>query len=249
MGSPGTFSLSPKKSQSIKDLLAPDPSKTPQGEAAEFFKKIFADKDWKGLFLGEEWQSFARLLVTRVAEAQVRKEELESWLKNQKVDLDARLPLIQLGDRWLEKLDRDLSERDVFAFELAKNALRRTLEDLYSPNKSPFDVRKGDLLKRLKAVDAEPAFKAYLESYLNQVTHYIMEGYQPEDPVENRRRQNFIRVVERQQIPKLADQILRSLREYSLEKGGGGKAVSLILKDVPEWLDITRRILIGEIKK
>src|ERR1700752_4754658 len=152
MGSPGTFSLTPRKSQSIRDLLERDPTQKPSRETAEFFKKVFADTDWRGLFLGAEWQSCLKLLVGRVSDAQVHKREMESWLSKE-IDIDSRLPLIQMGDQWLEQLDRNLSKRDVFAFELAKNALRRTLEDLYSPDQSPFNIGKRDLLTRLKVVD------------------------------------------------------------------------------------------------
>jgi hypothetical protein len=257
VGSPGTFSLSEKKSKVIRDVLAVGPSRSRKEEvpklapnAAAFFKEVLKDKTWAGLIAGKEWRTCANLLVKSIAEANIlSRTELESWIKKQKVETTSESPLIELGDRWVEKLDKELGERDIIAYELSTYALRQTLEQLYSPDKSPFDMRTNALLKGLKTVDTRTAFKVYVESYLKQVVRYIIGGFLPEDSKEEKKRLEFLTNVEKKAIPKLADQFLSSLEEFSTKESGAGRAISLRLKEAPKWIEKVKEILAGETEK
>jgi hypothetical protein len=257
MGSPGTFSLSPQKSNTIRKLLGRDFSQTsrkgltePAPLAAAFFREIFRERDWTGLITGREWRKCASLLLKGVGEARVlSRRDLESWLEKQKIEAGTASPLIEWGDRWIEKLDKELSDRNVIGFELSTYALRQTLEDLYSPDKSPFDLTRTALIEELKTVDTRTAFRAYVQSYLRQVIHYVMAGYPPKDAEDDQKLSKFMDTVEKQEIPKLANQFLSALEKYSGTKGRAGQALSVVLEDVPEWVDISKRILTGEAKK
>ena len=257
MGSPGTFSLSPQKSSTIKKLLGRDYGQAPKKGltepaplAAAFFREIFRERDWTGLITGQEWRKCASLLLKGVSEARVlSRGDLEAWLAKQKIELGTASPLIQWGDRWIEKLDRELSDRNVIGFELSTYALRQTLEDLYSAQKSPFDVTRKELVSELKTVDTRTAFKAYVESYLRQVINYVMAGYPPKDAAEDQRLSTFMNTVEKQELPKLANQFLGALEKYSGSISGEGRPLSVALENIPEWVDISRNILTGEAKK
>jgi hypothetical protein len=256
MGSPGTFSLSPKKSAAIGNVLASGAGRTapkgltePAPLAAAFFRELFRHSDWTGLITGREWRRCASLLVQGVSAAHAHESNLESWVEKQKIDLTSEAPLIEWGDRWLEQLDRELSQRDIIAFELSTYALRQTLEELFAPEGSPFDLNKDQLLEGLKKVETSDAFKTYVRSYLRQVIRHIVGGYPPGNAEKERERTEFMRAVEQEEIPKLADQFLNSLERYSSKKVSAGRAISKVLEDVPEWMEDSKKILTGEVKK
>lgn len=265
MGSPGTFSLSPKKSAAIGNVLASGAGRTapkdltePAPLAAAFFREIFRDKNWTGLITGREWRKCASLLVQAIGAARAHQTNLESWIEKENIrateegpliSVTGEAPLIEWGDRWVKRLDKEMSQRDIIGFELSTYALRQTLEELYSPEGSPFDLKKAELIKGLKEVDTRTAFKTYVRSYLGQVIRHIIGGYPPENDKKERERAEFMRVVEREEIPKLADQFLNSLEKYLSDKVGAGTAISRVLEDVPGWIDESKKILTGEVKK
>jgi len=256
MGSPGTFSLSLPKRDKIRKLIGEEYGQVsrkgltePAPLSAAFFREIFRERDWTGLITGREWRKCASLLLKGVGEARVLpRSELESWLRKQQIEMGAESPLIEWGDRWIEKLDRELGDRNVIGFELSTYALRQTLEDLYSPEKSPFDLTRKALINELKKVDTRTAFRAYVKAYLRQVINYVMAGYPPTNADEAERVASFIETVERKEIPKLANQFVEALEKYSVTKGRAGQATSVVLEDVPEWVDISKKILVGEVK-
>lgn len=224
-----------------KEIAKPGPL------AATLFNQIFKDSDWTELIVGKEWRKCADLIVKAAGQTSNRpQEELEDWVKKQKVDLEGESPLVELGDRWIDKLDREMADRNLIAFDLSTYALRQALEELYSRDESPFDVSKKRLLARLKAVNTHDALRSYVDSYLRQLVRYLLAGYVPGDKKEERERDRLLRAVEGKEVSRLADQFLNSLEQFSKEKGGAGEAVSKRLRDVPKWLDWARTTLSGK---
>lgn len=267
MGSPGTYSLSAKKNQTIKRLLSSRPvsraieeggSRPPSQQkgvgglsplAAKFFREVVLE-DWTEFIKGKEWRSCAVLLLKLASEATTKAQQkrLEPWAEEQEITGES--PLVNWANRLIVQLDRQLGDRDLMAFDLATYALRQTLEELYSHDQSPFDLNKRTLLKRLRTVDAQSAVQTYLASYFRQILRYTMSGYRPASAKEDEKRYGLMNIVGENEIPKLAKEFWKQLQAYSTEKSGAGKAASLVLDDVPEWLTkIAENIFTGERKK
>jgi hypothetical protein len=245
MGSPGTFGLSVQKAKKVRDLMTPGAAEAetqmstevPQtARARRFFAGLLADQQWGGLLSGQEWRSAAGLLTGLVAAARVNanQQRLEQWVDRQ--GFVGESALIRLGGELLEKLDADLPERDVIGFELASYALRRTVDDLYADDRSPFDVDRELLLQRLPKVDVKKALVTYIGSYLQELVNYITGGLPVATDAEDQIRSSFLRDVQEDEAPRLAQDFLATLLQYSDRKYGSGRPLSEVLEDVPEWL-------------
>jgi hypothetical protein len=267
MGSPGTYSLSEKKSRTIKRLLSDRSVSKAIGEgasgapakqkgagglsplAAKFFNEVVLE-DWAEFIKGKEWRSCASLLLRLASEATAKSQqkELTAWAEEQ--EITGETPLVDWGNRLVMQLDRQLGDRDLMAFDLATYALRQTLEELYSPDQSPFDLDKRKLLKKLGTVNTQNVLQTYIASYFRQIIRYTMSGYRPENAKEDKKRAELVNIVGEKEIPKLAREFWSRLQKHSEEKSGAGRAASLVLEDVPEWLTrIATDIFAGEHKK
>ncbi|HEX7185526.1 MAG TPA: hypothetical protein VF756_27125 [Thermoanaerobaculia bacterium] len=260
MGSPGTFGLSVQKAQKVRDLMVGPsgaaeaetqvPTEVPQSaRARRFFAGILSDRQWGGLLSGQEWRAAAGLLTGLVAAARVNasQQRLEQWVERQ--GFMGETALIRLGSELLERLDADLPERDVIGFELASYALRRTVDELYATDRSPFDVDRELLLQRLPKIDTEKALVTYIGSYLQELVRYITGGLPAATDAEEKLRSSFLSSVQKDEVPKLARDFLATLRQYSERKYGSGRPLAEMLDDVPEWLaDAAKELFKGDAK-
>jgi hypothetical protein len=253
MGSPGTFGLSFQKAQKIRNLMASsgavDAEAKPAAEipksarARKFFGGLLADRDWGGLLSGPEWRTAAKLLTALVAEARVNatQRRLGEWVDRK--GFVGETALIRLGNQLLAKLDDDLPERDAIGFELSSYALRRTVDELYGPGRSPFDVDRDELLRSLPKIDTDTALKTYVASYLQELVGYLRGGLPPPTTAGEGRIDSAFLSVQQEQVPKLAQELLSTLREYSRERYGRTKPLTEMLDDVPDWLSAASRKL------
>jgi hypothetical protein len=259
MGSPGTFGLSVQKAKKIRDLMTASTgaeeaetkvvTEVPRSaRARRFFGGLLSQPDWEGLLSGPEWRVAAKILAGLVTAARVNasQQRLGQWLDRQ--GFVGETALIRLGSHLLEKLDEDLPERDVIGYELATYALRRTVDELYAADRSPFDVDREDLLQRLPKIDTETALKTYIGSYLQELVSHITGGLPAATAAEEKLNSSFLRVQE-DEVPKLAQDFLATLRQYSERKYGSGRPLAEMLDDVSEWLaDAAKELFTGDRK-
>lgn len=258
MGSPGTFGLSFQQAEKIRKLMTSSGTAGEEGKAPaapksspaqRFLAGLLANRDWAELISGPEWRTAAKILTAMVATARVNatQRQLGDWMNREGLVGDTAL--IRLGNQLMVQLDESLPERDAIGFELSSYALRRTVDELYGEGRSAFDVDRKDLQKQLPKVDTDRALRTYIASYFQELMSHVTGGLPPPATSSEAKTDSRFLSMRQEQVPRLAQEFLSTLSEYSKEKYGRVRPVAELLNDVPEWLSAASRALLKEGKK